>query len=78
MAPTLEVWVQIRRPKGMRPGELILPPIDGGIGWPSQSSAGELALVGRLRESWCTGGSSVATQAQIQGSELAHPKIYII
>ena len=41
--------------EGMRAGEMTLPPTDGGIGWPSQSSAGELALVVQIRESRCTG-----------------------
>ena len=31
--------------KGLRVGELTLPPADGDTGWSSQSSAGELALV---------------------------------
>jgi hypothetical protein len=37
----------------MRAGVLPLPPADGGIKWPSQSSARELALVTQIRESWC-------------------------
>ena len=32
--------------------ELTLPPADGSIGWPSQSSAGELTLVVWIRERW--------------------------
>ena len=47
----LEVWVTLRCPGGMRRGELPLPPADGSIGWPSQSSAGELALVVQIKES---------------------------
>jgi hypothetical protein len=53
----------------VRAGEL---PADGSIGWTSWSSAGELALVVQISK------SSATTQAQIQGSELAHPNIYII
>jgi len=32
-------------------GEWPLPPVDGGIGWSSQSIAGELALVMQIGES---------------------------
>jgi hypothetical protein len=57
----------------MRAGKLTLSPTDGTIGWSSQSSAGELALVVQIREiSRLT--SSATTQAQIQGSELAYPQ----
>jgi hypothetical protein len=45
---TLEAWVWVSSSLG----ELILPSIDGGIGWPSFGSAAELPLVVRLRESW--------------------------
>jgi len=38
--------------KGIRAGELTLPPADGVIGWPSQSSAGKLALVVLMQENW--------------------------
>lgn len=32
----------------MRPGGL--PPIDGGFGWPCQTNAGELALMGEAEQ----------------------------
>lgn len=35
----------------MRSGELTLPPVYGGIEWPSWSSAGELVLGVRVQES---------------------------
>lgn len=38
-------------PECVRAAELTLPPARGGIGWPSQSSAEELALVVWIRES---------------------------
>lgn len=62
--------------EGKRSGELSLPPAQGSTGWPTQSSAGELSLVVRVR------GIQQADQlryhqAQIQGSGLAHPSIYI-
>ena len=73
----LEAWVLVSQClEGMQPGHY-LPPVDGYIGWPSQSSAGELTLVvwtGRAGKL----SSSANTQAQIQGVVLAHPKIYII
>lgn len=55
---------------------MILPPADGSIGWPSQSSAGDLVLMVLVREA---GGlaNSATTQAQIQGSELGHAKIHL-
>ena len=37
---------------GMRAGEETLPPASDSTGWPNQSSAGELALVVQVRESW--------------------------
>jgi hypothetical protein len=46
----LEAWA-CAGPKGKRATELILPPVHGGIGWPSQSSVGELVLVMLIRES---------------------------
>lgn len=55
----------------MRDGELTLPPTEGSIEWPSQNSAGELALV----VGTCVLTSSATTQAQRQGFELAHPNI---
>ena len=64
-------------PEGRRAGQLNLPPADGGTGWPSQSSAGELGLVVPIKESWWAVQLST-TQAQIQGSDLVHPKICII
>lgn len=39
------------RSEGMRTGEMVLPPADGCIGWPSQSSTGKLTLVVQIRES---------------------------
>ena len=56
--------------EGMQGEELPLPPADGGIGWSSQSSTRELALVVQRRESW--------RADQIQGSERFHLQIYII
>jgi len=47
------------------------------MGWPRQGSAGELTLVVLIRDSQGL-TNSATSQAQIQGSELAHPKIYII
>jgi hypothetical protein len=38
-------------PEGMRTGEMTLPPANGSIGWPSQSSDGEITLVVQTRES---------------------------
>ena len=58
-------------------GELTLPPADGTTGWLSWSS--------RVCLPWEHGwgrasrlGSSATIQAQIQGSELAHLKVYIL
>jgi hypothetical protein len=51
----------------MRVGELILLPVSGGPGWPSQNNAEELALVVQIRR------ANRLTTTQIQGSELAHP-----
>ena len=48
----LEVWVKMSLPGGMRIGELTLPPANGSVGWTIQSSAGELALMVQIRESW--------------------------
>jgi hypothetical protein len=62
----------------MRTGELSLPPANGGIGRPSQSSAGELALVVWKRESQRADQLSYQPRSQIQGFELTYPKIYII
>lgn len=50
---------------------------DSGVGRPSQSSAGELALMVWIRRADILTRSATA-QSQIHGSELAHPKIYII
>lgn len=62
---------------GMRARELPLPPADGNTDWPSQSHAGELALMCREgRTSRLT--SSATNQVQIQMSEPAHPKTYLI
>lgn len=38
--------------KGMRAGELTLPPANGGIWWPSWIGNGELTLMVQIRESW--------------------------
>jgi hypothetical protein len=62
----------------MRAGALTLPPVDGDTGWPSWSSAGELTLVIWIRESHADQLNYHQIKAQIQGSELAHPKICII
>ena len=60
----------------MRAGELTLPPpTAGGIRWPSWSSAGELTLVVRKRKTKKADQLSYLTQAQIQGSEMAHTQI---
>ena len=56
-------------------GELTLPSADDSIGCSRLSRARELALVVLIRESQCRDWLSYA---QIQGSELVHPKIYII
>jgi hypothetical protein len=53
----------------MRADVLALPPVNGSIGWPGMSSAGELSLVGQIREHY---------SAESQGSELAYATIYII
>lgn len=37
--------------RAMRPGVLTLPPADVSIGWPSQSSSGELTLVVQIGDS---------------------------
>lgn len=42
----------MNRPEGMRTGELTLAPAGVSVGWPSQSSAEELAVVVQIRESW--------------------------
>jgi hypothetical protein len=56
---------------------LTLSPANEGIGWSSWSSARELALVVQIRD--CQqDGELVATEAQIQGSDLAHRKIDIL
>ena len=60
----------------MRTGELSLPPANGGIGRPSQSSAGELALVVWKRESQRADQLSYQPRSQIQGfaaSKMASP-----
>ena len=61
----------------MRAEELTLPPADSCIGWPLWRSAGELAPVLWIKETQWAGQLSTI-QTQIQNSELAHPKIYII
>jgi hypothetical protein len=61
----MEVWVPVSHCKSMKARELILPLAGGGIGWPSWNRSGELILI-------------AATEVQIQGFELGHPKIYII
>lgn len=53
-----------------------LPSADGGIRWSSQSSTGELVLVVWVRKSQHR--PAVLPEAQIQGSEMARSKIYII
>lgn len=45
------MWGKGDLAEGMRVGELILPPADGGTGCPRQNSAGELVLVVWVRES---------------------------
>ena len=46
----LEAWVLVSQClEGMQPGHY-LPPVDGYIGWPSQSSAGERHQVVPVRE----------------------------
>ena len=67
--------MQVSWPKGMREGELPLPPADGGTGWPSQSRTGALNLV--------AGKGELTDQlsyhpGQTQGSESTHSKIYAI
>jgi hypothetical protein len=63
----------------MRAGKLTLPPADGGIGWPSWKTFWRACPGGGNKGGLaCWLISSAATQAQIQGFELAHPKIYII
>lgn len=53
----LEGWVlaegMCELAEGMSTGELTLPAADGGVGWPRQSCAGELALVVQMRELEC-------------------------
>ena len=44
---------QVSLPEGMSTGELTLPAADGGVGWPRQSCAGELALVVQMRKLEC-------------------------
>jgi hypothetical protein len=52
-------------------------PARDSIGWPGQSSAGELAWWCRHRRA-SELASPATTQAWLQGSELAHLKIHII
>jgi hypothetical protein len=59
----------------MRAGELTLPPADGSIWWSSQRSTVELTLV--MQKASVLNSSDI-TQAQIQSSVLAYPKIHII
>jgi hypothetical protein len=67
---------QMSSDKGVRLGELTLPIANSGIGWASQDRAGEPILV------WSECGravrltSSEASEAQIQGFELAHLNTY--
>jgi hypothetical protein len=68
----VELWVLM----SIKAELLNLPPADGSIGWPTESSSGELVLVVWIRESWCTDQLSYQP-GQMQGFELAHPKIYI-
>lgn len=59
----------------MRTRLLTLPPADCSIEWPSQSSAGGVVV-------WIKDSQSMeqlsTSQAQMQGSELAHSKMFII
>jgi hypothetical protein len=48
---TLVERAWVRWPEGIRAGELAFSPTKDGIWWPSQSSAGELALVVWIRKS---------------------------
>ena len=64
--------------KGMPAGELTLPPASRSIEQARLSSAGELAPEVQIRKN--QQGDQLSYhwgQGQIQGSELAHPKIYI-
>ena len=45
MELVLEAWVHVSQPESLKAGELTLPLADGGTGWSSQSSAGDLALM---------------------------------
>lgn len=77
MELVLEVWVQVSQSQGHESKRVNIASCNGGMGWPRQGSAGELTLVVLIRDSQGLTNSATA-QAQIQGSELAHPKIYII
>lgn len=79
MELALEVWMQMSRPQGTRTGELSRIADPGGdTGWLSQNSVEVLALVVWIREIWCADLTQLPPQVQICGSELAHPKTYII
>ena len=77
----LGMWIWLSCPKGMRAGELILPPANGSIRWSRWSSTGEFVLVIWIRENLAGRGrgvtSSAIIQSQIQNYELAYSKISI-
>lgn len=54
MDSTVELALHMSCSKGMRAGKLPLTPAGGSVGWSSWSSAGELVLVVKLRETWHT------------------------
>lgn len=64
----LDALLQVNCLEGMAAGELPMALARGDIGWFSQSSPGEIGVM----------TSSATSQAQIQGSKLAHAKMYII
>lgn len=77
MELAVEAWVQMSQPESVRVLKLTLPTAHSGAGWPSQSSAGSWPWWYRQGRTYSL-TSLTTTQAQIQGSELAHQKIYII
>ena len=63
-------------PRALRAGELTPPPANSCPGWPSQSNVG-VTLVLQIRESQHADQLSYHPGPN-PGSEVAHPKIYII
>lgn len=80
LAQIVRAWVS--QPHGCEAGELASPSQrgadHGGNWWPNWISAGELALVVQMGESNQLVDQLSYGLAQMQGSELVLPKIYII